>query len=89
VDPEPEIETLLVARSTEVDGNESDVSSDWPEIEEEPDSDEEDYETDIETASMTSSQFDVVIGMKNYEVCRVRGTRDEDNLYENFKGGVS
>jgi hypothetical protein len=87
VGPEPEIETLLVARSTEVDGNESDVSSDWPEIEEEPDSDEEDYETDIETASMTSSQFDVVIGMKNYEVCRVRGTRDEDNLYENFKGG--
>jgi hypothetical protein len=86
-DPEAEVhevETLIVERSSE--GFESDVSSDWPEIEEEPDSDEEDYETDIESASMTSSQFDVVIGMKNYEVCRVRGTRDEDNLYENFKG---
>jgi hypothetical protein len=86
-DPEAEVhevETLIVERSSE--GFESDVSSDWPEIEEEPDSDEEDYETDIESVSMTSSQFDVVIGMKNYEVCRVRGTRDEDNLYENFKG---
>jgi hypothetical protein len=71
------------------DGNETDVSSDWPDIEEEPESDEEvlgeDYETDIETASITSSQFEVVIGRKNYEVCRARGTRDEDNLYENFK----
>jgi hypothetical protein len=89
-DPEAEVhevETLIVERSSEGEGVESDASSDWPEIEEEPDSDEEDYETDIETVSMTSSQFDVVIGMKNYEVCRVRGTRDEDNLYENFKGG--
>jgi hypothetical protein len=41
--------------------NETDVSSDWPDIDEEPDSDEE-Y---IETASITSSQF--VIERKNYD----------------------
>jgi hypothetical protein len=80
-DEEPEVENPS--------GDESDVSSDWPGVEEEPDSDEygigEDYETDIETASITSSQFEVVIGRKNYEACRDRGTRDEDNLYQNFK----
>jgi hypothetical protein len=78
-DIEEEVEALR--------GYESDVSSDWPEIYEEPESDEygEEYETDIETASITSSQFDVVIGIKNYEACHARGTRDEYNLYENFK----
>jgi hypothetical protein len=80
-DPDVEAETPS--------GDETDVSSDWPEIYEDPDSDEyeigEEYETDIETASITSSQFDVVIGTKNYEACHARGTRDEDNLYENFK----
>jgi hypothetical protein len=63
-------------------GYESDVSSEWPEIDEEPESEEYDYET--ETASMTSSQFEVVIGQKNYDVCLAKGTRDEDNLYKNF-----
>jgi hypothetical protein len=64
-------------------GYESDVSSEWPEIYDEPESDiGEDY---IETASMTSSQFEVVIGTKNYEACQARGILDEDNLYENFK----
>jgi hypothetical protein len=79
----PDIEEKVEA----LRGYESDVSSDWPEIYEEPESDEygEEYETDIETASITSSQFDVVIGIKNYEACHARGTRDEYNLYENFK----
>jgi hypothetical protein len=105
---EPEKPTDETKRLT---GYDSDVSSDWPDIYEEPDRDEiiddlgeeyeirddigeeyeirddlgEEYETDIETASMTSSQFDAVIGIKNYETCRARGTRDEDNLYRNFK----
>jgi hypothetical protein len=75
---EPEVETKRPI------GDESDVSSDWPEIYEEPESEEE-YETEVETESITSSQFDVIIGTKNYETCLMRGTRDEDNLYQNFK----
>jgi hypothetical protein len=74
------------AKISEIDstsGDDTDASSEWPEIGEESDSEE--YCIDIETASITSSQFEEVIEKKNYEACRARGTRDEDNLYHNFK----
>jgi hypothetical protein len=83
------IEILLV----EGDGDESDVSSDWPETDEDPDSDDgysvydlaKEYETEVETVSVTSSEFDVLIGTKNYENSRDRGRSDKENDWIEFK----
>jgi uncharacterized protein YutD len=49
---------------------------------EEVEDEEVEYETEVETASVTSSQFDVILGVKNYELGRSRGKRDDDNLYK-------
>jgi hypothetical protein len=81
---EVEVEAEVEVEVETVSGDESDVSSEWPETDEDPESDEE-YETEVETESITSSQFDVIIGTKNYETCLARGTREEDNLYQKFK----
>jgi hypothetical protein len=83
------IEILLVEGS----GDESDVSSDWPETDEDPDSDDgysvydlaKEYETEVETVSVTSSEFDVLIGTKNYENSRDRGRSDKENDWIEFK----
>jgi hypothetical protein len=52
---------------------------------EEVEDEEVEYETEVETASVTSSQFDVILGVKNYELGRSRGKRDDDNLYMAYK----
>lgn len=43
---------------------------------------EAEYETEVETVSVISSQFDEILGVKNYELGRIRGKRDDDNLYK-------